>query len=351
MRSIEAAWRTITAGIFPALLLVVLVMPVGAQGLTGQYFNDPSTGESFNTNPVLTRIDPVIDFQWGTGSPDPAVHTDYFSVRWTGQLVPRYSDHYEFHLSSDDRGRLWIDGKLIIDNWSPHALQDFLGSAELTAGKSYDIKIEYAEVQYGAQVKLEWYTGRQAREVIPSSQLHPYRSDSPGIQISTPARQPDPAPLPIYNESGAVYRINAGGAAMATYESDALYSDGTAVSVSNNPIDLSGVSSPAPMAVYDTERYGKNFSYRLPKLVPRGNYDVRMHFAECWMDSAGRRVFNVLINGKQALRDFDIYAAVGKNRAVVREFFTTANGNGEIVISFMSLVDNAQICAIEVLPN
>ena len=31
--------------------------------------------------------DAAIDFDWGGGSPDPAIHVDNFSIRWTGLLA------------------------------------------------------------------------------------------------------------------------------------------------------------------------------------------------------------------------------------------------------------------------
>ena len=80
--------------------------PVGTgTGLTGEYFNNTSL-----TAPVvLTRTDATLNLRWGGGSPGTGVNADQFSVRWTGQVQPRYTDTYTFYLMSDDGSRLWVN--------------------------------------------------------------------------------------------------------------------------------------------------------------------------------------------------------------------------------------------------
>jgi len=57
--------------------------------------------------------------------------------------------------------------------------------------------------------------------------------------------------------------------------------------------------------VYQSERYG-NHTYTFGSLTPGASYIARLHFAETKWTTAGARVFNVLINGTQALTNFDI---------------------------------------------
>jgi hypothetical protein len=109
------------------------------------------------------------------------------------------------------------------------------------------------------------------------------------------------------------------------------------------------VSNPAPQAVYQSERYG-NFTYTLPGLHAGGPYTVRLHEAEIYWTSSGQRTFNVSLNGQQVLNNFDIYAAAGgANKAVVEQFTTTADANGQITIQFTSVKDNAKVAGIEVI--
>ena len=142
--------------------------------------------------------------------------------------------------------------------------------------------------------------------------------------------------------------INSGGAATGLFSADTGYSGGS-LHATTASINTSGVSNPAPQAVYQTERYG-NFTYTVPNLAPGAAYIVRLHFAEIYWTSSGQRIFNVAINGQQVLSNFDIYAtAGGANKALVEQFTATASASGSITIQYTSVVDNAKSSGIEVL--
>jgi Glycosyl hydrolase family 3 C-terminal domain/Fibronectin type III-like domain/Malectin domain len=135
-----------------------------------------------------------------------------------------------------------------------------------------------------------------------------------------------PAPPPPLVD--AALRINAGGGAVTSaawfpsFSTDTGFTGGT-VAASATSIDLTGVSNPAPPGVYQSNR-GGTFSYTLPNLKPNTSYPVRLDFAETYWTLAGQRVFNVGINGKQVLTNFDILAtAGGPNKAVAEQFSAT----------------------------
>jgi hypothetical protein len=137
--------------------------------------------------------------------------------------------------------------------------------------------------------------------------------------------------------------------AAGSFVADTDYAGGSTYSVSS-AINTDGVINPAPQAVYQTERYG-NFNYTIPGLAAGASYTVRLHFAEVYWTQTGSRVFNVSINGNPVLSNFDIVAAAGgANKAIVEEFTATADGNGQIAVQFTTVVDNAKISGIEVLP-
>ena len=166
-----------------------------------------------------------------------------------------------------------------------------------------------------------------------------------GIEVLAPGST-TPTPTP---GAGSV-QINAGGPAASPFIADTDFSGGSTASVSN-AIDTSGVTNPAPQAVYQSNRYG-NFTYTIPGLTASGSYTVRLHFAEEYWTAAGKRVFNVNINGTQVLTNFDIFAtAGGEYKAVVEQFSATATGSGTIAIQFVTVTDNAQINGIEVLAS
>ena len=147
----------------------------------------------------------------------------------------------------------------------------------------------------------------------------------------------------------AVYQIDAGNNnAVSPFSGDQYGSGGTLRSVANT-ITTSGITNPAPMAVYQSERYGDS-SYTFPNLTPGSQYTVRLHFAELYWSAAGQRTFNVVINGTTVLSNFDIFASAGGNyRAVLREFTTGADSSGQIVVAFNTVTNNATIGGIEII--
>jgi hypothetical protein len=148
----------------------------------------------------------------------------------------------------------------------------------------------------------------------------------------------------------AIYRINAGSTvAISPFTGDQYYSGGTQASYTAT-INVSGVTNAAPASVYQSERYG-NMTYTFPSLTASTAHTVRLHMAELYQSAAGRRVFNVSINGTAVLTNFDTYVAAGnaKNKAVVREFTATSNASGQIVVQFTNVTDNASISGIEIL--
>ena len=143
-------------------------------------------------------------------------------------------------------------------------------------------------------------------------------------------------------------RINSGGAASGTFGADGNYSGGSTYSTTV-AVSTTGVTQPAPAAVYQSERHG-NFTYTIGGQSPGAPCTVRLHFAEINFNAAGKRLFNVSINGTQVLAKYDIFAAAGgRYKAIVRDFPATADGNGTIVIAYTNVKSNAKSSGIEVL--
>lgn len=57
-------------------------------GLTGYYYNDENKNRLFDEDPELKRIDPGVDFDWASSSPDTLIGNDDFMVRWEGYVLP-----------------------------------------------------------------------------------------------------------------------------------------------------------------------------------------------------------------------------------------------------------------------
>jgi fibronectin type 3 domain-containing protein len=133
----------------------------------------------------------------------------------------------------------------------------------------------------------------------------------------------------IDSGGGPVSNANGGD---ASFVADEFYSGG-GTSTSTSPVTVTGITNAAPMNVYLTQRDG-TFNYTIPGLAAGAQYTVLLHFAETYFSAAGKRVFNVAINGATVLSDLDIFAQVGENVALVESFTATASSSGQIVVSF-----------------
>ena len=121
---------------------------------------------------TFIRTDSTVNFDWKQGSPDTdKVGNDFFSVRWSGYVVPKYSEEYTFTTTSDDGVRLSVNGQQLINQWIPQSATPHEGKIRLEAGKAYAIKLEYFEEAGGSVAKLEWNSNSQTKEIIPEGQL------------------------------------------------------------------------------------------------------------------------------------------------------------------------------------
>ena len=119
--------------------------PPPSDPFAAQYFgNHTLSGE-----PVVSRSEPTVDFNWGQGSPDSALPTDFFSARWT-KVKDYAAGRYRFTITGDDGIRLLVDGNLVIDGWRNQAPTLYTADVDLATG-SHTVVIEYYEfsVQIG----------------------------------------------------------------------------------------------------------------------------------------------------------------------------------------------------------
>ena len=114
---------------------------------------------------------------WGaTAGPtgmSPASTSGAFSVRWTGQILAKYSETYNIDFRSDDGARVWVNGQLLIDRWLSQAATDGVNTIALQAGILYDIQIDYYNGSGAAEAKLYWWSASQTKEIIPQTRLFP----------------------------------------------------------------------------------------------------------------------------------------------------------------------------------
>lgn len=131
----------------------------GEEGLTGQYFNCLD----FSEEPVVTRTDKLINFNWIYTKPGNGINADKFGARWTGSIVPDTDFNGYIGLSNMDSMRLWLDGELVVDLWK-NSENDTMIPVKLEKGKSYDVKVEFINDQRGVRVVLGYSYGENDME-------------------------------------------------------------------------------------------------------------------------------------------------------------------------------------------
>lgn len=126
----------------------------GSAGLAGSYFdNNRLEGE-----PRIVRNDPRVDFGWTLNSPGRGIPFDWYSVRWTGILTVPPGGSRRIGVEGNDGFRLYIDGKLVIDNWKKQSYRTLFAEQPLRPGQRHDLRLEYFESTGNARVKLVWNT-------------------------------------------------------------------------------------------------------------------------------------------------------------------------------------------------
>ena len=142
-------------------------VPAGQGGLNGEYIQG---ADNLIGDPILTRVDPVIDFDWNTESPDPSVDREAFTARWRGELTIPVTDTYTLIANSNDGVKVFLDGTEIIEDWGTHVARDATATLELEAG-TYSIRIEYFQDAGDSELHLLWRSSRIEQQIIPSVML------------------------------------------------------------------------------------------------------------------------------------------------------------------------------------
>jgi len=192
------------------LAVTGIVTPPGqGSGLQGVYYN----GRALSGTPLLTRIDPVINFDLSWASPAPGtVPQDNYSVRWSGQVQAQYSETYTFYTTSDDGIRLWVNGVQLVDNWVNQDATEKSGTIALVAGQKYDIVVEYYEAAGDAVTRLSWSSPGTPKAIVPPSQLYPapYVATSAHGLKGVYYNGPDVAGTPLLTRIDSTINFNLG---------------------------------------------------------------------------------------------------------------------------------------------
>jgi alpha-L-arabinofuranosidase len=148
--------------------------------------------------------------------------------------------------------------------------------------------------------------------------------------------------------TGIALAVNSGGAAFTdprgfVWQTDYGY-DGSGTLVVTAPISGTNVQP-----LYQSQRYNNTFTYTFS--VANGKYNLTLRFAELYWSSAGKRIFNVTVNGTQVLTGFDIFAAAGAANKAIDKAFPITVSNSQLTIKLQATTDLAAINGILLTPQ
>lgn len=105
-----------------------------------------------------------------------------FSARWSGFLTPKTSGRYTLSTQSDDGVRLFVEDKLVIDNWTDHgSTEDRSVPLTLVKGRQYSLRLEYYNSGGEGSAALQWEGPNQPRQLIAAAALTAADRKTPGL--------------------------------------------------------------------------------------------------------------------------------------------------------------------------
>jgi len=297
----------------------------GGTGLSATYFDNIDF-----TGATVARVDPGIDFTWGSGSPAAGIASDTFSARWIGQIEAPYSGTFTFYTVSDDGVRLWVNGVRLVNHWSNHAAYEDRGTVTLTAGQRYSIQMDYYENGGSAVARLLWSHASIAKSAVPASRLYPAASSAIRINFQLASA---PVPDGYLPDGGLVFGPRGNG---QTYGWNI---DNTAQAKDRN-------SSLSPNQAYDTLTHmqrpaNPNAIWEIA--LPNGSYDVRIVSGDpSYYDS----VYRVAAEG--------VVVVNGTPTSAVRWVEGSATvtvADGRLTLTSAAGSSNNKLCFIEITPR
>ncbi len=125
-------------------------------GLIAEYFGSLTPGESLRKTRNVKEINESYTFM----SPDSSIHSDHYSIRYTGYLKPDNTGNYKIALEGNDGFRLYLNNQLLINQWDKISYKRATSKIYLEKGKRYSLKVEFYESKGNGKIKLLWDEGK-----------------------------------------------------------------------------------------------------------------------------------------------------------------------------------------------
>ncbi|MGA5103674.1 LamG-like jellyroll fold domain-containing protein [Streptomyces cellulosae] len=148
---------------------------VTVHGLKGEYFRMSAPGARDFAELGGTQLEPQINFAGLTSTFEELTgRTEHTTARWTGQIEVPETDDYTFYAIGDNGFRLYIDGEPVIDHWEPDWDREQTGApVKLTAGRTYDFRLEMFQDFGGSNMYLRWSTPTLPKQLVPMTAFTP----------------------------------------------------------------------------------------------------------------------------------------------------------------------------------
>lgn len=147
----------------------------------GEYFDNPDVAG----DPVFVRNDPEINFNWGGGSPAPGVPANNYSVRW-GRSASFEEGNYQFIVEVEGGARLWLDGRLLIDDWTNQGLRTLQAESGPISGGDHDLRVDYFKLSGNGRITANWQPAQP--EAPPTAVIAGPTEAQVGQQVAFSAR-------------------------------------------------------------------------------------------------------------------------------------------------------------------
>ena len=142
---------------------------VAIQGFNGSYWKDQLG--TFNGPPTVSQIETSTLYYNQT--PDLTLGKSGFSSKWTGEMLPEFTETYSITVGANGGVRLWFDGELAIDKWFIPAdlTHSFTISADLIAGHRYKVELDYFKNPGDMILGLAWSSASRPYDYLHLSEM------------------------------------------------------------------------------------------------------------------------------------------------------------------------------------
>jgi beta-glucosidase len=132
-----------------------------AEGLRAEYFSNLT----LSGTAVIDRIDQRINFDWVPDSVRGGLPPK-FTVRWSGVIQSNSSSLHVFRARADSGIRVYLDDRLIVDDWSDHAAHPDVATRFLEVGQTYRLRVEYKNSGGGGAIAQFGWASLKVPDVI-----------------------------------------------------------------------------------------------------------------------------------------------------------------------------------------